>query len=137
MKEHSTTLFSLIMLAISGAILLMLYVTSTNGSSTTFSKRPKPVLPAKPVSNGNSNTKISIYWASFTLLLAIVGMEVGYLLVYRCDWSIGLGLATINALTIIAISFFETLLLKKNVSTTHFLGIFLCALGIIFTNIGK
>ena len=73
-------------------------------------------------------------WASFGLGLAIFGMEVGFLLTYRLGWSISLGSVTINALAVIALSFFEVVFLKKSISATNFAGICFCAIGMVFAN---
>jgi len=69
-------------------------------------------------------------WTSFTLALSIVGLEVGYLLVYRSGWPISLASLVANialalVLLVIGWCFFHEVL-----TMTHLAGILLCLAGL-------
>lgn len=74
-------------------------------------------------------------WASFGLGFAVIGVEIGYLLAYRQGWSLSEGFTTTTALAIIMISLFEVIVLKKGISVQNSVGIFFCALGLVFVNV--
>jgi drug/metabolite transporter (DMT)-like permease len=70
-------------------------------------------------------------WASILLGFAVVGLEMGFLIVYRLGWNIsvaGLLSNTVVALLLIPIG---VLFYKEKVSTTTISGVVLCIIGLI------
>jgi hypothetical protein len=73
-------------------------------------------------------------WASIGLAVAIVGIEFGFLLVYRSGWHLGLAAVLTNVvasliLVPVAIYFF-----KDKISWVNVAGIFVCLIGLVMLN---
>ena len=76
-----------------------------------------------------------VNWTSAVLALAIVGLEVGYVFVYRAGWSVSTASVVANiglACVLIVVGY---LLYRENVSFNQILGIALCMIGLILINI--
>ncbi len=74
-------------------------------------------------------------WTSVILALAIVGLEVGYVFVYRAGWTVSTASVVANiglACVLIVVGYF---LYRENVSFNQILGIFVCMIGLILINI--
>ena len=88
------------------------------------------------VGPSNISVEISkISWISVVLALAIVGLEVGYVFVYRAGWTISTASVVANiglACVLLAVGYF---LYKENVSSNQILGIFVCMVGLILINL--
>lgn len=84
----------------------------------------------------NVGTEISkVNWISVVLALAIVGLEVGYVFIYRVGWQITKASVVVNiglACVLILVGYF---LYKENVSIRQILGIFVCMVGLILINL--
>lgn len=75
-----------------------------------------------------------INWTSIILALAIVGLEVGYVFVYRAGWSVSTASVVANiglACVLIVVGY---LLYRENVSFNQILGIVVCMVGLILIN---
>jgi len=73
-------------------------------------------------------------WASIGLAVAIVGIEFGFLLVYRSGWHLGIAAVLTNVaasliLLPVAIFFF-----KDKISWVNIVGIFVCLIGLVMLN---
>ena len=76
-----------------------------------------------------------INWTSIILAIAIVGLEVGYVFVYRAGWTVSTATVVANiglACVLIGVGY---LLYKENVSLNQILGIIVCMVGLILINI--
>lgn len=76
-----------------------------------------------------------INWASFMLAIAIVGLELGYLLAYRAGWEISLCALVSNVaftLIVIPIGF---MWMKETLSIINLIGVFLCIGGLMLVNL--
>lgn len=74
-------------------------------------------------------------WTSIILAIAIVGLEVGYVFVYRAGWSVSTASVVANiglACVLIGVGY---LLYKENISLNQIFGIFVCMVGLILINI--
>ena len=86
---------------------------------------------------GPSNVVLEISkinWTSVILAIAIVGLEVGYVFVYRAGWSVSTASVVANiglACVLIVVGYF---LYRENVSFNQILGIAVCMLGLILIN---
>ncbi|WP_405303890.1 EamA family transporter [Methanobrevibacter sp.] len=70
-------------------------------------------------------------WTSIILALAIVGLEVGYVFVYRAGWTVSTASVVANiglACVLVAVGYF---LYRENVSFNQILGIIVCMIGLI------
>lgn len=75
-----------------------------------------------------------VNWTSVVLGLAIVGLEIGTLLMYRSGWQISLGALAANialAVLLIPIGIF---LYHETLSLSKVVGILLCVAGLYFIN---
>ncbi|GFP76276.1 EamA family transporter [Clostridium fungisolvens] len=70
-------------------------------------------------------------WASFFLGLAIVGIELGFLLVYRSGWNIGSASLLSNTFVAILLIPIGLLFYKEKISLTTIAGVILCISGLI------
>jgi len=87
-----------------------------------------------PMPNGLVFELKQLNWASIGLAIAIVGIEFGFLLVYRSGWHLGLAAVLTNVvasliLVPVAIYFF-----KDKISWVNILGIFVCLVGLVMLN---
>ena len=76
-----------------------------------------------------------INWTSIVLALAIVGLEVGYVFVYRAGWAVSTASVVANiglALMLLAVGYF---LYRENVSINKIVGIVVCMYGLDLINI--
>ena len=75
-----------------------------------------------------------INWTSIVLGFAIVGLELGYLLMYRSGWNISIGSLVANILLALVLVPIGIFFYKDNLSLSKIIGILLCAAGLIFIN---
>lgn len=106
--------------------LLMTYLTA--GLATLFFyllSRPEKSFAA---SLGDLN------WTSYLLGLAIVGLELGYLLAYRAGWDISIGSLVANILLAIILIPVGVIFYQEGFNSTKIVGIVFCILGLIMIN---
>jgi len=87
-----------------------------------------------PLKDGLAAEFKKLNWASFVLALAVVGIEFGYLLMYRAGWNLGIAavLATgISSLILVPLAVF---IFKDKISWINIGGIFVCLVGLIMLN---
>lgn len=73
-------------------------------------------------------------WASYALGVAIVGLEVGFILAYRAGWNISLaGLISSTTVSLLLIPV-GLLIFRESLTTVNIIGIVLCLLGLILVN---
>ncbi|MBQ6098646.1 MAG: EamA family transporter [Methanobrevibacter sp.] len=76
-----------------------------------------------------------INWTSIILAIAVVGLEVGYVFVYRAGWAVSTASVVANiglACVLIGVGY---LLYRENVSLNQIIGIIVCMAGLILINI--
>lgn len=71
-----------------------------------------------------------VNWTSFVLSLAIVGLEAGYVFLYRAGWKVSVGALTANICLAIALLVIGCLLYKETISLRQVLGICVCGVGL-------
>ncbi|WP_407378779.1 EamA family transporter [Methanobrevibacter sp.] len=72
-----------------------------------------------------------INWTSIVLGVAIVGLETGYILIYRAGWNVSNASVVANiclACTLLVVGY---VVYKENISLTQILGIIICIIGLI------
>ena len=88
---------------------------------------------------GPSNVVLEISkinWTSIILAIAIVGLEVGYVFVYRAGWAVSTASVVANiglACVLLIVGYF---LYRENVSLNQIVGIIVCMFGLVLINIG-
>jgi len=78
-----------------------------------------------------SNSFKDLKWTSFTLGLAIVGLEIGYLLAYRSGWNISIGSLIANTTLAILLVPIGILIYSESITITKILGIFFSMVGLL------
>ena len=73
-------------------------------------------------------------WASYVLALSLVGLEVGFLLVYRSGWNIGLAAVLVNVVASLILIPVALLVFKDKLSWVNILGIVVCLGGLVMLN---
>lgn len=74
-------------------------------------------------------------WTSFVLGTAIVGLEIGYLFLYRSGWKISVGSLVSNIALAIALVFVGVLFYNETLSLKQVLGMVICAVGLIMITV--
>lgn len=73
-------------------------------------------------------------WASFLLAIAIVGIEFGFLLVYRSGWNLGIAAVLVNVVASLILVPVAIFLFKDKISWVNILGILVCLVGLVMLN---
>lgn len=76
-------------------------------------------------------------WASYLLAVSIVGLEVGFLLVYRAAWNLGLAAVLVNVAAALLLVPMALLIFKDRLSWINIAGILTCLVGLIMLNCGR
>lgn len=91
------------------------------------------VYVAGPSNVGAEISKIN--WTSVVLALAIVGLEVGYVFVYRAGWTVSTASVVANIALACVLLFVGYFLYRENVSLNQIAGIVVCMVGLILINL--
>lgn len=87
---------------------------------------------------GNSGTLVSqlkqLNWTTPVLALTLVGLEFGYICVYRAGWKVTTCSLTGNICLACVLLFVGVLLYREAISLRQLLGMAVCALGLILMN---
>ncbi|MDX9888535.1 MAG: EamA family transporter [Anaerovoracaceae bacterium] len=73
-------------------------------------------------------------WAPYAFGIAIVGLEMGNILMYRAGWNISLGSLVSNISLAVILVIIGGLLYKEVLTLNHGIGIILCLIGLVFIN---
>ena len=76
-----------------------------------------------------------INWVSVILAIAIVGLEVGYVFVYRAGWAISTASVIANIGLACVLIFVGYFLYRENVSINQIVGIVVCMFGLVLINL--
>lgn len=74
----------------------------------------------------------SVNWVPFVLGLAIVGMEIGSVYMYKAGWTINSGFVVESIILSIALALVGFLLYKEVLTLSKIIGIVICLVGIYF-----
>ena len=87
-----------------------------------------------PAENGIVFQLKQLNWASFLLAIAIVGIEFGFLLVYRSGWNLGIAAVLVNVVASLILVPVAILFFKDKISWVNILGIVVCLIGLVMLN---
>lgn len=73
-------------------------------------------------------------WTSYALGLAIIGLELGYLLAYRAGWDLSLGALVSNSAVSLLLIPLGLLLFKERLTVVNGIGIVFCLIGLLLIN---
>jgi drug/metabolite transporter (DMT)-like permease len=74
-------------------------------------------------------------WASVGLVFALVGLEIGFILVYRAGWNISVAAIAVNVAVTILLVPVGILLFVEKLSAVNLIGIFVSIIGLIMVNV--
>lgn len=102
--------------------LTVTYLVATVISATLFLATEGP---------GNALTQIrKLNWTSIVLGIAIIGLEAGYLFLYRAGWKVSVGSVVCNIALAVVLIFVGWLLYKETITPKQLIGIAVCGLGL-------
>lgn len=87
-----------------------------------------------PATNGIAAELKQLNWASIGLAIAIVGIEFGFLLVYRSGWNLGIAAVLVNVVASLILLPVAIFVFKDKISWVNILGIVVCFVGLIMLN---
>ncbi len=87
-----------------------------------------------PLENGLSAELKKLNWASIGLAVAIVGIEFGFLMVYRSGWDLGIAAVVVNVVASLILLPVAIFFFKDKISWVNIAGIFVCLAGLIMLN---
>ena len=87
-----------------------------------------------PVKNGLSTELKQLNWASFLLAVAIVGIEFGFLLVYRSGWNLGIAAVLVNVVGSLILVPIAIFVFKDKLNWINIVGILVCLVGLVMLN---
>ena len=87
-----------------------------------------------PAKNGLVFELKQLNWASFLLAIAIVGIEFGFLLVYRSGWQIGLAAVLVNVVASLILVPVAIFVFKDELNWVNIVGILVCLVGLVMLN---
>jgi len=87
-----------------------------------------------PAQNGFVFELKQLNWASFLLAIAIVGIEFGFLLVYRSGWNLGIAAVLTNVVASLILVPVAILIFKDKLSWVNVVGILVCLAGLVMLN---
>jgi multidrug transporter EmrE-like cation transporter len=73
-------------------------------------------------------------WASFLLAIAIVGIEFGFLLVYRSGWHLGIAAVLVNVAASLILVPVAIFVFKDKLNWVNIVGILVCLVGLVMLN---
>jgi drug/metabolite transporter (DMT)-like permease len=73
-------------------------------------------------------------WASIVLAVAIVGLEMGFLLAYRAGWDIGLAGVATNVAAAVLLVPAGLLVFQEKPTLVNLLGVAVCIIGLVMVN---
>lgn len=83
---------------------------------------------------GNQKNILTEYtklnWTSFVLGMSIVGLEFGYINIYRAGWKINTAPLVVNVILVCLLLLIGLLLYKESISFRQIVGIAVCAIGL-------
>lgn len=76
----------------------------------------------------------NLNWTSFVLGIAVVGLEAGFVLLYRAGWNISTGQVITSVLLAVVLIFVGKFFFHEPFTVKKFFGIALCMIGLYLIN---
>ena len=93
-----------------------------------------PLLLLMPPAGGFLAALKQLNWASYALAFSLVGLEVGFLLVYRSGWNIGIAAVLVNVVASLILVPVAIFVFKDKLSPVNVIGILVCLAGLVMLN---
>lgn len=91
-------------------------------------------VPLFPLDSGWLGSLRRLNWSCLALGVAIVGLELGFLLAYRAGWKISTGGLVSNVTVSMLLLPIGLMLFRERLSPTNILGVATCILGLVLVN---
>ena len=86
-----------------------------------------------PTSNVVAELK-QLNWASVGLAVAVMGIEFGYLLMYRAGWNLGIAAVLVTVLAALILVPVAIFVFKDKISWVNIAGVIVCLAGLVMLN---
>jgi len=73
-------------------------------------------------------------WAVLLFALAIIGLEIGNIYMYKCGWNINTGYIFQSCLLTVALLFIGYLFFNEPITINKIIGVIACLIGLFFIN---
>jgi multidrug transporter EmrE-like cation transporter len=87
-----------------------------------------------PIKNGVLTEIKQLNWASIGLAVAVVGIEFGFLLVYRSGWNLGIAAVLVYVVASLILVPVAIFVFKDKISLINVMGILVCLAGLVMLN---
>ena len=87
-----------------------------------------------PAQQGVITELKKLNWASVGLAVAVVGIEFGFLLVYRAGWNLGIAAVLVNVVASLILLPVAVFIFKDKISWVNIAGILVCFAGLVMLN---
>ena len=87
-----------------------------------------------PARNGVMAEIRQLNWASIGLAIGVVGIEFGFLLMYRSGWNLGIAAVLVTVVASLILVPVAILVFKDKISWVNVLGILVCLAGLVMLN---
>jgi len=87
-----------------------------------------------PAENGFASELRHLNWSSFLLAVAIVGIEFGFLLVYKSGWNLGIAAVLTNVVASLILVPVAIFVFKDKLNWVNVAGILVCLAGLVMLN---
>jgi uncharacterized membrane protein len=88
-----------------------------------------------PMQASISESVKQLNWASFAVGLTVVGIEIGFLLMYRAGWNISVGALVVNIGATLMLIPIGLLFFKEQLTPLNVLGVVVCMIGLVMINV--
>jgi drug/metabolite transporter (DMT)-like permease len=92
------------------------------------------LLPLFPMQGGLAASLRQLNWSAAALAVAVIGLELGFLLAYRAGWNISLAGFLSNATVGVILIPVGLLLFREKINLVNVLGVVVCIAGLIMIN---
>ena len=88
-------------------------------------------------SNNGGNLLVeyrNINWSTWVMGIAIIGLEAGYVYLYRSGWDISIAQLVCSSLLAICLIVVGLVFFREHLTTNKIIGIIICMIGLFFIN---
>lgn len=82
-----------------------------------------------------TNEVKKLNWSSLALGVVIIGLELGYILVYRAGWDVSKAPLVANCCLAIALVFIGAFVFKEHITVKQIAGMVICIIGLIVVTV--
>ena len=88
-----------------------------------------------PSTEGFRDSLKNVNYASYLLGIAVVGIEIGFLLIYRSGWKLGIAAPFSSSITNVLLIFIGLVVFKEHLTGVKLIGLLFCMVGIFMISI--